>query len=202
MHDADATGKNTNMKKKRAQDEFPITVKKGHAMVKIYQVQNRNRKNYTVSYVDAAGRKRHNFANLEIAKREAANIADNLNKGDLEALKLTGGDKQVYTQAIEAIAPTGMSLLSVAHDFARAFEILGKANIVEAANYYKKHVDVALPQIIVVEAVEKFHAAKESEGLSDAYLHDIEVLLGDFADHFRCLLSSVQPEDLREYLNS
>src|SRR5262245_33176159 len=119
--------------KRPREDKFPITVKKGHASVKIYKIKNRDVFNYTVSYVDGDGRKRRNFADLEIAKREAAKIVDDLNRGDLEALKLTGGDKQIYTKAIEAIAPTGIPLLSAAHEFARAFDILGGAYLVEAA---------------------------------------------------------------------
>lgn len=188
--------------KEQSKEKFPITVKKGHASVKIYKVKNRDLINYTVSHVDSEGRKRKTFANLDEAKKEAANIAENLNKGDLEALRFTGGDKQIYTQANDAIARTGIGLLSVAHEFARAFDILGGAHIVEAARYYKKHVDVDLPQLTVAEAVEKFRAAKEAEGVSDAYLKDIRVLLGDFAANFVCPLSSIQPDDLRQYLNA
>src|SRR5450756_1934261 len=33
------------------------------------------------------------------------------------------------------------------------------------------------------------------------YLKDIRGLLGDFADNFQCPLSSIQPDDLRQYLN-
>ena len=69
--------------------------------------------------------------------------------GDMEALKLTGREKQIYVEAERAIAGTGLPMHSVAHDFARAFDILGGAHIVEAARYYKKHVDVDLPQITV-----------------------------------------------------
>jgi hypothetical protein len=105
--------------------------------VKIYKVKNRDRINYTVSYVDGTGRQRRTFADLEKARAEATNIADNLNKGDLEGLKLTGGDKQIYTKACEAIAPSGVPLISVAHEFARAFDILRGANIVEAARTSK-----------------------------------------------------------------
>ena len=191
----------TNNMKEQTKQRFPITVKKGHATVKVYKVKNRLLTNYTVSYVDGDGRKRKTFADLEKAKEKASNVADNLNKGDLEALKLTGGDKQIYTQACEAIKGTGIQLLSAAHEFARAFAVLGGAHIVEAARYYKKHVDVDLPQMTVAQAVEKFRDAKAAEGLSAAYLHDIDVLLGDFADNFQCPLSSIQPEDLREYLN-
>ena len=37
--------------------------------------------------------------------------------------------------------------------------------------------------------------------MSAMYLKDIRGLLGDFARDFQCPLSSIQPEDLREYLN-
>jgi integrase len=184
-----------------AQTEFPITVKKGHATVKIYQVKNRSNVNYCVSYIGPNGRQRRNFANLDLAKREATNIAQTLADGDLEALKLTGAERQIYVEAERAIAGTGLPLHSVAHEFARAFGILGGANIVEAARYYKKHVDPDLPPVMVAEAVAKFHAAKEAEGMSTLYLRDIRTLLGNFASGFQCPLSSIQPDDLRQYLN-
>jgi integrase len=187
---------------KQRRDTFPITVKKGHATVKIYRVKNRSKTNYCVSYISATGRQRRNFADLDLARREVGIIAQNLADGDMEALKLTGEQKQIYVAAERAIAGTGLPLHSVAHEFARAFNILGGANIVEAARYYKKHVDPDLPQVTVAEAVEKFRAAKEAEGLSTMYLKDIRVLLGDFAKDFQCPLSSIQPEDLRQYLNS
>ena len=133
--------------KEQPKDKFPITVKKGHATVKIYRVKNRDALNYCVSYIGPTGRQRRNFANLDLAKREANNVAQHLADGDMEALKLTGREKQIYVEAERAIAGTGLPLHSVAHEFARAFDILGGANIVEAARYYKKHVDVDLPQI-------------------------------------------------------
>jgi integrase len=182
--------------------EFPITVRKGHATVKIYQVRNRDLTNYCVSYISSNGRQRRNFAKLEVAKTEAANIAENLNKGDLEALKLTGREKEIYVEAERAIAATGLPLHSVAHEFARAYGILGGANIVEAARHYKKHVNPELPVLTVSEAVKRFTDAKRQEGMSANYLKDIRTLLGRFASHFQCPLSSIMPEDLRAYLNA
>jgi hypothetical protein len=75
-------------------DQFPITVKKGHARVKIYEVKNRDGVNWCVSYISPTGRQRRNFANLETAKREAVNIAETLRDGDIEALKLTGRESK------------------------------------------------------------------------------------------------------------
>ena len=187
--------------KKHTQDEFPITVKKGNASVKIYKVKNRDLTNYTVSYIGPTGRQRRNFADLDLAKREAGIIAQNLSDGDMEALKLTGQQKQIYVEAERAIAGTGLPLHSVAHEFARAFNILGGANIVEAARYFKKHVDPDLPPVLVADAVAKFYQAKQAEGMSAMYLKDIRTLLGHFGSQFQCPLSSFQPDDLRQYLN-
>jgi integrase len=187
---------------KRNEDEFPMILKKRGATVKIYEVKNRDAVNYCVTYISATGRQRRNFSDLDLAKREAANIAQTLADGDLEALKLTGAERQIYVEAERAIAGTGLPLHSVAHEFARAFDILGGANIVEAARYYAKQHDARLPQMTATEAVAKFHAAKQAEGMSTAYLNDIRWLLGDFANDFQCPLSSIQPEDLRRYLNA
>ena len=183
-------------------EKFPVTVKKGHALVKIYRVKNRDALAYCVSYVTSTGRQRRNFVNLDLAKREAANVAQHLADGDMEALKLTGREKQIYVEAERAIAGTGLLLHSVAHEFKRAFDILGGTHIVEAARWYKKTVDVDLPQVTVAEAVEKFRAAKEAEGMSAKYLQDIRTLLGHFARAFLCPLSSIQTDDLRQYLNA
>jgi integrase len=188
--------------KQDTQDKFPLQVRKGHAVVKIYRVKNRDALAYCVSYIAPTGRKRRNFAQLDLARREAANVAQHLADGDMEALKLTGQERQIYVEAERAIVGTGLPLHSVAHEFARAFDILGGAHIVEAARYYKKHVDVDLPQMSAAEAVETFRATKEAEGMSKKYLEDIRTLLGHFAKHFQCPLSSIQPDDLRQYLNA
>jgi hypothetical protein len=183
--------------------EFPLTIKKGHASVKIYEVRNRDRMNYTVSYMTAVkGRVRKTFADLELAKREANTIALNLAVGDLEALKLTGREKQIYVEAEQVLARTGIPLHSVAHEFARCFDILGHGGIVEAARYFKKHVEAGLPDVTVAEAVSRFTEAKKAEGMSDLYLKDIRGYLGKFADHFQNNIATIQPEDLRAYLSA
>ena len=192
-----------NVAPKQALDRFPLIVKKGHASVKVYEVQNRKRKNYTVSYLTAGqGRVRKTFADLELAKREAHIIALNLAEGDLEALKLTGEDKQIYTEAQRSIAPTGANLMVVANEYARCFDILGHGGIVEACRYFAKHVEAGLPDVTVAEAVAKFAEAKKAEGMSDLYLKDIRGYLGRFAEHFQNNIATIQAEDLRDYLNA
>ncbi len=189
------------MSRQKRVEKFPIEIRKGHAVVKIYEVKNRGSSNYCVSYIGATGRMRRNFTQLDVAKREALRIAQQLAAGDMEALKLTGREKQIYVEAERACVQTGLPLHTIAHEYARAFEILGGAHIVEAARHYKKTVDVDLPLVSATEAFENFRAAKEAEGMSKKYLEDIRTLLGDFARNFQCPLSSIQPDDLRQYLN-
>src|SRR5262245_4088056 len=132
---------------KRAGERFPIIIQKGHAVVKIYRVKDRDRFNYTVVYKKPTGRVKKTFAEFELAKREASSTAGRLAVGDLESLKLTGADRQRYVEAEQAIKGTGLALNSVALEFARAFKILGGTHIVEAARYYRQHVEVNLPHI-------------------------------------------------------
>jgi len=203
MHDMQDDEMKRNVAPKQAPDRFPMIVRKGHATVKIYEVTNRDRKNFTVTYLTAAdGRVRKTFADLGLAKQEAENIALNLNSGDLEALKLTGGDKQVYTEAQRAIRRTGANLIVVANEYARAWDILGHGGIVEAARYFKKYVETGLPDVTVAEAVSRFTAAKKAEGMSDLYLKDIRGYLGRFVASFQCNIATIQPEDLRQYLGA
>jgi len=184
-------------------DRFPLIVKKGSSIVKVYQVKNRHRVNYTVAYMTGGnGRVRKTFADLALAKKEASNIALNLAEGDLEALKLTGREKQVYADASQTVARTGIPLSSVAREFVRAWDILGHGGVVEAARYFKKHVEAGLPDVTVADAVSRFTEAKRAEGMSALYLKDIRGYLGRFADDFRCKIATIQPDHLRGYLNA
>ena len=182
---------------------FPQTVTKGHASVKIYRVENRGKEMFTVSYRSPAGRQRRMFADYETARREANNIAAHLAGGDLEALKLTGRERQLYVAANEAIRETGLTLDVVAREFAEAFRVLGRDGILEAARYYRKHAESNLPLVTVAEAVTRFAEAKAAECKSDLYLKDIRVMLTNgLAKHFQCNLASIAAEDLRGYLNA
>ena len=186
--------------KTNAKNTFPLIITKGHASVKIYKGQNRGKPFYTVTYIGAAGRVRENFMDLEEARREANTRAAMLAQGDLEALKLTGRERQIFVAAAEALLPTGISLDIAAREFATAYEILGSDSIIEAARYYKRHVDSALPDITVATAAERFHAAKVAEGMSQKYVKDIRLITGKLAHTFQCNLKNITAEELQGYM--
>lgn len=182
--------------------DFPQIIKKGHASVKIYRVENRGKEMFTLAYQTPAGRQRRMFTDLEAARREANTIVANLAGGDLEALKLTGRERQLYVAANEAIAHTGISLDVVAREFAVAFDLLGRDGIIEAARYFKKRAEAELPAIRVADAVARFIAAKEAQGISPHYRKDLRLFLElGLAGAFQCNISAVTADDLRDYLN-
>ena len=186
--------------KRQPKDTFPLIISKGSASVKIYKGTNRGQPVFTVSYIGASGRVRLNFTDLEEARREANTRAGLLAQGDLEGLRLTGRERQVFVAAAEALLPTGISLDIAAREFATAFHILGHDAIIEAARYYKRHVESGLPDMTVAEAVARFAEAKTAEGMSALYLKDIRGLLGRFATAFVCNLKAITADEIQAYM--
>ncbi|MBS0657726.1 MAG: tyrosine-type recombinase/integrase [Verrucomicrobia bacterium] len=189
--------------KSDSQVTFPELITDGSVTVKIYKGtgSNRGRDVYTVSYVTKPdGRKRVNFADLESARKEAKHVAETISRGEVNALKLTGEDRSHFVAAEKILQPIGVSLLTAARDFRDAYDALGGNLIVEAAKYFATR-RVGITRITVSDAVTKYRAAKELEGLSDKYLRDIRVILNAFEKSFKTHLDAVRAEDIRAYLN-
>jgi hypothetical protein len=114
--------------------KFPISVKRGSTVVKIYETPNKGFDSYTLSYWSDGKRKRKTFANLIEAKQEANRIAAIITRGsDQDVLKLTSKDRAAYLRARQLLDPLGIPLESVAADYASAKALLGKVTLKEAA---------------------------------------------------------------------
>ncbi|MBA3543269.1 MAG: hypothetical protein H0T83_02335 [Chthoniobacterales bacterium] len=96
------------------------------------------------------------FREPRLAKQEANTIAENLAFGDLEALKLTVREKQIYVSAAQALAHTRDSPRRCGPGVRPRCDILGRGGIVEATRSFKQHVETGLPDVPVANAVEKF----------------------------------------------
>jgi hypothetical protein len=69
--------------------------KKGNVEVRVYTIKpGCPNEHHTVCYYEDGQRQRRNFSDLEKAKAEATLVAEKLSKGDLEAIRLTGLDRQ------------------------------------------------------------------------------------------------------------
>src|SRR6185312_14233430 len=141
--------------------EFPMEIKSGSVIVKLYRVENKGRDSFTVSYFADGKRKQKMFADYEEAHAEAKSKAISLSKGELDVLHLASADRLAYVHAVDALKPTGMPLELAARDYAEAWKALGgKASLLEAAKEFARRHLHELPDKLLSEAVKEMLQAK------------------------------------------
>ncbi|MFZ1074709.1 MAG: hypothetical protein WAO21_14895, partial [Verrucomicrobiia bacterium] len=69
--------------------KFPIVVRRGSVVVKIYRTPSHRCEAYTLSYYQDGVRKRPTFTNLRAAQDEANIIVNRLGNSDADVLTLT-----------------------------------------------------------------------------------------------------------------
>jgi uncharacterized membrane protein YkoI len=89
---------------------FPIVVKRGSSVVKIYRDRKPTGTYYRVAYHNGGKRHRLNFSDIEKATSEAEAKASQLSRGDVDAMQLSGKDRLVYGRAVEAVKEYGVPL--------------------------------------------------------------------------------------------
>ena len=180
--------------------KFPITVKRGHTIVKIYRTPSRGCDAYTVSYYLGDKRVRKTFADLGLATTEAETVANKLSTGEVNVLTLTSGDRLSYIRAIEALKPTGVPLEMAAMQFAQAYALLEGGSLVEAARFFVKRNPLGMPKKIVPDVVAEMIDAKTADGVSKYYTSDLKWRLGRFAEKFPGYITSLTSVDIGDFL--
>lgn len=180
--------------------KFPMTVKRGHTVVKIYLTPSRNCEAFTVIHYLGTKRQRKTFADLGLAMTEAETIANKLSTGEVDVLTLTSADRLAYVRAVEALKPTGQPLEVAAIHYAEAFKILEGDSLIEAARYYAKRHPSKMPKKTVPEVVKALLESKEQDGVSDVYLKDLKGRLGRFKQKFTGKISLVTGAEIEDFL--
>lgn len=180
--------------------KFPITVKRGHTVVKIYRTPSRGCEAFTVSYYLGDKRQRVTFADLGLAMTEAETVANKLSTGEINVLTLTSQDRLAYIRAIEALKPTGVPLEMAAMQFAQAQTLLEGGSLLEAARFYLKQNPHRLPKKPVPEVVEEMVKAKTADKMSAVYVKDLKGRLGRFAAKFPGAISFVTSAEIEDFL--
>jgi len=180
--------------------KFPITVKRGHTVVKIYLTPSRGCEAFTVSYYLGDKRQRVTFSDLGLAKTEAETVANKLSNGEVDVLTLSSGDRLAYVRAIEALKPTGVPLEMAAMQFAEAHALLEGNSLLEAVRFYRKQNPDRLPKKNVPEVLEEMIEAKEADKMSAVYVKDLKSRLGRFAAKFPGRISLVTKAEIEDFL--
>jgi integrase len=188
------------MKAKR--HRFPILVKRGSSVVKIYRDRKPTGTYYRVAYHIGGKRHRLNFNDLEKATSEAEAKASQLSRGDVDAMQLSGKDRLVYGRAVEAVREYGVPLDAAALEYSGARKILDGVGLVDAARFYARHHGRDVKRKAVGDAVREMVEAKKLAGVSSVYLNDLRYRLGMFADCFQCDLVSLTPDDMQSFFDS
>ena len=181
---------------------YPKVIKHGNASVMLYRVRNRARTLFTLSYKQTDGKRvLKQFADEKEAKREADAAARRLHEGNLQVLELKDKDRFVYVEAIKAIHPTGKRLDIAAQEYAQAWRLLDGESILEAAKFYHKRKEGVKP-VTISAAYDQFIANVQKRGLSDVYLKDLKVRLGNFAKCYGTLeVHTVTGDELHSWLD-
>ena len=187
--------------------EFPIEVKRGSFCVRIRRVcPSKNYPDYftfVLDYHEDGKRQRPSFATLKEARKEAEEVATRLARGDTKALVLTGTDRLMYLQAVEALAPHGLPLGVAAAELEQALTILkGRGSIVEAVRYYASAHGTDMKPISVRELVADLLRTREANHASQAHLKDLRFRLKTFADDFQCEVHLIRPAQVQDFLTA
>jgi integrase len=178
---------------------FPVVVKRGSSVVKIYRDRKPTGTYYRVAYHLGGKRHRLHFNDLEKATTEAQAKAAQLSRGDVDAAQLTGKDRMVYGRAVEALKEHGSPLDAVALEYGEARKLLDGVSLVEAARFYSRHHGRGITRKSVAEAVDTMIAAKTVKGVSAVYLADLRYRLGVLKEAFHCDVNALTPDDLKVF---
>src|SRR4029450_8164044 len=164
------------MNKKRVR--FPIIVKRGSSVVKIYRDRKPTGTYYRVAYHIGGKRHRLHFNDREKATCEAEAKASQLSRGDVDAMQLSGKDRLIYGRAVEALREHGVPLDAAALEYNEARKILGGVALVEAGRCDARHHGRDVKRKAVSDAIREMIETKKVGGVSDVYLNDVRYRLG------------------------
>jgi len=179
-----------------------LTVRRGSVTVKIYRTPTKGYDRYTVVYHSHGKRQRESFADKQVALQRAGDIADALNIGEHDVLKLTAQDRLVYTRAVCNLAPSRTPLDVATAHFAEAVKILGSDLVIEAARHYARQNLVKLIPKQVPEVVEELIAVKRADGCSERYLADLTSRLGRFARTFSTYIAGLSGREIDDWVRN
>ena len=141
------------------------------------------------------------FPDRQTAEAEAEKLAKKLEKRELPGLMVNGRERLIYERALEIARSTGLDLDILVMDAVTARTILRGVSSTEAAKFHVEHTASVISRT-VAEVVEELVNDRTKNGRSPAYIRDLRTRLGNFAEAFKCPISSVGTKDIEAYLDS
>ena len=187
--------------------KFPVSVKTGAVVVKIYRVRTGPNGEYVafnVTFNEGGRRVHRKFSDWPDAKNEAQRIAVSLANRDSEAAQVTYRDAQILAHCRMLLEPFGMTLESAVERFCKAAKAIGPDRVVEAAVSQARAYPVSAPeQIAIADACDIYHGHLVAQGRSKRHLMDVKSRLGRFlTDHQGMNLDDITPAGLQRWIDN
>lgn len=189
--------------------DWPVEVKNGNAVVKIYRGTNTKGDTQYIEFKVAfwatdGKRKFRSFADYGKARRYADTVTASFAKGDAKFLTLSGEEMVVYARATQALKPLGIPLDVAATDYAQAKAKLGAHPLLAAVEFFvRNHTGLENRTVreVVDELLQQRRHPTVGKPASDRYISDMECRLGKFADYARVPIASVGTKDVLRFLD-
>jgi integrase len=163
--------------------KFPLTVKVGNIVIKIYRWKGRYEQ-FKVAYRVGGRRERETFGSLAKAKARANEIAVMIERGERDVLKLTNTDRSSYLHALELLKPTSIPL----H--------------VAIQEYLSLRKPTECPQKLVPEVVAQLLEDKKIHGASLRHVQTLRRQLNRFCSSFRTNIGSITARLIEQWVAS
>lgn len=197
--------------KKQAKSEWPIGIKSGSAVVKIYRTQKAGGyESYCTIFYKGHERKTRFFKDLESAKSTAKAIAKEIAQGQQISLELTAPERLAVQRALQLLSPGTLPIDMVVGHYVEAHRQLRDSGVdlMEAVRFFlRRHSGVV--QKTVPDAAAELIAQIEAEQKNtmngtrrkDAWCKLLKAhLVGKLARDIQCNVSDVSSALLETWL--
>ena len=173
------------------------TIRDGSVSIPIYRQKQVHSTVHTVTWYECGQRRRKAFADPAKAREHARKVARGLAQLGSSSLTLTGEELLAYSRARQMIP--GEAIDAAVLELVEGRRLSGN-RVIEACGKFAK---TALRESPSVEAcVAEMIASKEAAGRSREHVRDLRSRLGMFARSFRMPLSSVNQQQVEQWLDA
>jgi len=172
--------------------------------IPIYLNPRRGKESYLVTYFAKGQRKRERMPSLPEARKRAKALIPELLEGTVHVSSFTLKQTAAITDAVEILAPLRVSLTEVARQFAHAHKVLDGKPLMEAVDFYAKHLarealHGALSPVTLPALVKKYLESIDGEK-SKRYVQDLQAKLNRAAKAFTGQLRDIRAIDIDQWI--
>ena len=192
--------------RKGKNERGPLEIIEGKGIkIPIYLGLRRGEESFLLAYYKEGKRKMERVSSMENARKRAKVLIDELAAGKVHVASFTLKQSAAITDALEIIRPLGTSITEVARQFMEAHRILGNKSVIEAADFYAKHLaheqsrgalqPITLPNLVTTYLA--FIKGKKSK----RYVEDLTSKLKRAAKAFNVQMRDIRANDMDKWID-